>query len=640
MINLTVEKIVENSGSTKFKLTPASFTVGGVDANSVDKISISLPEEWQDKTVRVYFVPANSTPFYILYDGTPFDVSANMTKAAGAIVVDAIGGDYHAFTTNANYRAYTHLTATGEEEPTYTPSQIEQFLAQAQSYSYVARTAKDLAVTASENAEEARAETVRIKEEVISAGVIAQQSAAEAQQYAQSAEGYKDETARLKQEAEQSFTGLIDEYNHNAEVKTNEFNAYVTSQEAVIDSFVEGKTAGIDDIFNTKVSEGTARLVTETDTQIARIDASVQDIREEISGYVDEAQTARQTAVANAEQTASDVQAVSGIKSEVEQAVSQGITDITSKASALKSEFDTNAQQKTSAFDGNATSKTNTFNSNATNKTSTFNSNATAKTNDFNTNYNTKLTEASQRLTDEADTQVRRVIEAVAGVTEEAEQARDDAQAARTQASEYATSASTSASNASRYSGLSRTSAEEARTSRNTARQQRQSATQSATSAQTAKADAETARDEATGKVAEGFDQIVEISATQPTSPLNRFWIGNTQQRVELMTKQEVEGYVDKPTVKSTLDTILIPNTKYFLGTQTELALTLPTNAEVGQEITVSWYNGETPATLSIDGTMLRFDYVPSRNTRSEISCIWDGLYWSDLGIEQEVPNE
>ena len=76
----------------------------------------------------------------------------------------------------------------------------------------------------------------------------------------------------------------------------------------------------------------------------------------------------------------------------------------------------------------------------------------------------------------------------------------------------------------------------------------------------------------------------------------------------------------------------------YYLPEQTELTIALPDDALPGQEITVVWYNGETPAILVISGNMLDFDYVPSANTRSEISCLWDGTYWCLISNEQSVP--
>ena len=92
--------------------------------------------------------------------------------------------------------------------------------------------------------------------------------------------------------------------------------------------------------------------------------------------------------------------------------------------------------------------------------------------------------------------------------------------------------------------------------------------------------------------------------------------------------------------IKTVMDEIAVAGVNYFLGEVTELNITLPNDALMGQEITVSWYNSETPSTLVIDGTMLEFDYTPSANSRSEISCLWDGRYWAVIGNEMAVPVE
>ena len=92
------------------------------------------------------------------------------------------------------------------------------------------------------------------------------------------------------------------------------------------------------------------------------------------------------------------------------------------------------------------------------------------------------------------------------------------------------------------------------------------------------------------------------------------------------------------PSIKTVMDEVAVASTQYYLGEVTELNITLPEDAEIGQEIIVSWYNGETASTLAIDGTMLEFDYIPSANSRSEISCLWDGRYWAVIGNEMAVP--
>ena len=101
-----------------------------------------------------------------------------------------------------------------------------------------------------------------------------------------------------------------------------------------------------------------------------------------------------------------------------------------------------------------------------------------------------------------------------------------------------------------------------------------------------------------------------------------------------------IAAKMDNYTIKTVMDSVATQHTQYYLGNQTAVDIVLPDSADVGQIITVCWYNGETAATLSITGTMLSFDYTPSANTRSEINALWDGTYWAVLGNEMAVPSE
>ena len=87
-------------------------------------------------------------------------------------------------------------------------------------------------------------------------------------------------------------------------------------------------------------------------------------------------------------------------------------------------------------------------------------------------------------------------------------------------------------------------------------------------------------------------------------------------------------------------DGIAVAGAQYYLGERKIVSIVLPDDAWIGQMITVSWYNGNTAATLSITGAILSFDYTPSANTRSEINALWDGTYWALLGNEMAVPSE
>ena len=87
-------------------------------------------------------------------------------------------------------------------------------------------------------------------------------------------------------------------------------------------------------------------------------------------------------------------------------------------------------------------------------------------------------------------------------------------------------------------------------------------------------------------------------------------------------------------------DGIAVAGAQYYLGERKIVSIILPDDAGPGDMITVIWYNGDTPATLSITGEMLDFNFVPSANTRSEINALHDGVYWAILGNEIAVPSE
>ena len=92
--------------------------------------------------------------------------------------------------------------------------------------------------------------------------------------------------------------------------------------------------------------------------------------------------------------------------------------------------------------------------------------------------------------------------------------------------------------------------------------------------------------------------------------------------------------------IKTAMDDVAVAGAHYILGEMTEVSVVLPDDALIGQEVTVTWYNGDAASTLSITGNMLDFDYTPEANTRSEINCQWDGRYWSVIGLSQDVPSE
>ena len=137
-----------------------------------------------------------------------------------------------------------------------------------------------------------------------------------------------------------------------------------------------------------------------------------------------------------------------------------------------------------------------------------------------------------------------------------------------------------------------------------------------------------------TGEKGADGDPGVVISTTQPTSDSHPVWInpeGITDQYLVLRG-------IFTPVVKTTMDEVAQAGVMYCLGEQTAVTIPLPGNADVGQMISVVWYNGSAAATLSISGTTLPCDYAPSANSRSEVNALWDGRYWAIVAHEMEVP--
>ncbi len=93
--------------------------------------------------------------------------------------------------------------------------------------------------------------------------------------------------------------------------------------------------------------------------------------------------------------------------------------------------------------------------------------------------------------------------------------------------------------------------------------------------------------------------------------------------------KGNIANKADKPTVKSTMDSVAVANTEYYLGTQTAVAIVLPAEATQGQKISVVFYSGAAAATLSVTGTTIGSIPTPGVNQRVELHLLWDGTYWA-----------
>lgn len=70
-------------------------------------------------------------------------------------------------------------------------------------------------------------------------------------------------------------------------------------------------------------------------------------------------------------------------------------------------------------------------------------------------------------------------------------------------------------------------------------------------------------------------------------------------------------------TVRTAMDDVAVAGAKYFLGEQTELSITMPDDAAVGQEIMVVFSSGKTACTLAVD--LDDFDFVPKANSMCKI---------------------
>lgn len=70
-------------------------------------------------------------------------------------------------------------------------------------------------------------------------------------------------------------------------------------------------------------------------------------------------------------------------------------------------------------------------------------------------------------------------------------------------------------------------------------------------------------------------------------------------------------------TVRTSMDDVTLAGAKYFLGEQTALSITMPTDAQTGQEIMVVFSSGQTACTLAVD--LDDFNFVPKANSMCKI---------------------
>lgn len=129
MIEIKVEKIIGEDGESIFKANPNKISIGGMLASYVDKIHITIPDEWKGCAVRITFVPRYAVPVARLIDENGYlDITKDLTiRSRGSIVIDAQNGDYAAYSTDIEYTAYDHQRAgTASGKPS--PNEYEQMI--------------------------------------------------------------------------------------------------------------------------------------------------------------------------------------------------------------------------------------------------------------------------------------------------------------------------------------------------------------------------------------------------------------------------------------------------------------------------------------------------------------------------------
>ena len=194
MISIAIKKS-DCKNAVKWEFTPSKICLGALNSNKVEKIQLSLPEEWNGYTIRITFLPYRLDPVAVILppDGK-LDVTGDITAAErGKVVVDAVKGEQITFSTGADYYTYPHPDAGGNP-PAYTPDEYQQFVQQIETAAQNAQNAAEQSVNAQKSAAESASQSSN------SAGK-AKTSAEQAESAAESAENAADraETAAINQ---------------------------------------------------------------------------------------------------------------------------------------------------------------------------------------------------------------------------------------------------------------------------------------------------------------------------------------------------------------------------------------------------------------------------------------------------------
>ena len=195
-IEITVRQL---SGCTDFIPCPARLHLGSQNAEGVDTLAFTLPEEWAGKSVSLHIEQTDGAlPAPLLLDGSgQVKVDRRLTAArSGRWMLTATdGAGYTAYTQPGSYDTWETLPTDGDAEPP-SSSLYEQFVAQVMAS---AEEAQNFSQAAAQSAQKAGDAAGQAEATVSAAGEQVEAAAAQAQ--AASASADRAEAAAQRAEA-------------------------------------------------------------------------------------------------------------------------------------------------------------------------------------------------------------------------------------------------------------------------------------------------------------------------------------------------------------------------------------------------------------------------------------------------------
>lgn len=195
-IEITVRQL---SGCTDFIPCPARLHLGSQNAEGVDTLAFTLPEEWAGKSVSLHIEQADGAlPAPLLLDGSgQVKVDRRLTAArSGRWMLTATdGAGYTAYTQPGSYDTWETLPTDGDAEPP-SSSLYEQFVAQVMASAEEAQNFSQAAAQSAQKADDAAGQA-----EATVSSIGGQVEAAASQAKAASASADRAEAAAQRAEA-------------------------------------------------------------------------------------------------------------------------------------------------------------------------------------------------------------------------------------------------------------------------------------------------------------------------------------------------------------------------------------------------------------------------------------------------------